>query len=681
MARSDLIRRLLTLCLATALLAPAVAGAQDSDAPEGADPSWLPNEEWVNNLWLPFDEERLERLLRATRGEIFRHIRIDADSTLAQLGRKVGLSPGELARRLVGPQRSKLSGPSYRRLRSNARRVVSQGHMAQHFLFHALHQTAIPNRARSIFGVHDRQQFLELRRAEISPLQIGELHGRMRVQMRRAAAQALRDAAQRGVDKGLMTPRQKAIMLDRQLRQLPRWLGQSRYNGPTAGPNRPDLPPGDVAKHPTISADGTRVAWDAYRTTISAAEREGEIHVQTTLLGSGRRDGVSAPVARGSRRPYSAYNAVLAPGGSAVAYETAQSTYPLAKRVGQMSVLVRDLASGRIERVSHAALAADAPPRSAFNPSLSADGRYVAFEATDTPTGRGSESRNGLWLFDRRATTQRLVAEHGPAGAAFLPRLSGDGSAIAYTDVASERDGRTLVYVRALADDATTLVSRASGADGPPAAGDAYEPAISHDGSVVAFVSRAPNLGGAGTASRVYVRDLRAQTTRLVSGAVSDDAIQPAISPDGRFVAFVARRRARRVTADNLRATVWLHDRAHATTTLVSRAGGATGARAGGYSSEPAVSADGTRVVFTSTAGNLSRSKPPGLAGVFVRDLRAATTTLLSSLGSARLTRAGTASTATAAAKPAGAGGLGARGLVCPLSPWHELEPGRRARR
>jgi hypothetical protein len=62
----------------------------------------------------------------------------------------------------------------------------------------------------------------------------------------------------------------------------------------------------------------------------------------------------------------------------------------------------------------------------------------------------------------------------------------------------------------------------------------------------------------------------------------------------------------------------------------VSRATGAGGATADGQSAEPAVSADGTRVAFTSTAANLDRRKPGGLTGVFLRDLRTGTTTLLS---------------------------------------------------
>jgi Tol biopolymer transport system component len=135
-------------------------------------------------------------------------------------------------------------------------------------------------------------------------------------------------------------------------------------------------------------------------------------------------------------------------------------------------------------------------------------------------------------------------------------------------------------------------------------------------------------LGEDGSRSRIWVRDLQTDTIASVSGG-RGFAFDPSISADGRFVTWAARPTVDgRARSD--RATVWLHDRTTGATTLVSRATGADGATADGASVEPAVSADGTRVVFTSTAGDLDRRKPEGLTGVFVRDLRAGRTTLLS---------------------------------------------------
>lgn len=615
------------LVLALAGAAPASAEPRPHDAPA----HWLPDEEWSNLLWLPFEEERLYRLLGRDRGDIFRWIRNDADHTLAQLGEQRGYSADELARALVAPRRAEVSPQNYRLLVRCTRRVLTFGHLAQHLLFHSLHQRAIPRNASEIFGVRRELDFLRLRRAELSPVRIGDLHGRTRAEVYRAAERTLREAASLGVRRGFHTARQRDLLLDRQLRQLPRWLDQSRYNGPSGGRNAPDLPPGDVAKHPTISADGSLVTWDAYRRDRGRAEREGEIYVMGHDLASGWSGVASPRVEPGSKRPHSSYNAVLAPGGGAIAFEQAASTFPLAKRVGQMSVLVRDLGAGGIERASHAGRGEAAPTRTAFNPTLSADGRIVAFEATDA--GRdGAPSRNGLWTVDRATGRQTLVAQHGDSGAAYLPALSGDGSAVAYSETGDAAD-TTQVWLYSLADGTRTLVSRAAGPQGERADRDAGEPAVSRDGSVVAFASRAGNLGGEGRTSRIYVRDLAAGTMDVVTPDVRGDASSPAMSPDGRFLAYVVRERGPVTSPADLRSRIWLHDRSTGARTLVSRRSGERGTPGDGYASEPAVSADGRRVVFTTTAGNLSSGKPGGLAGVFVRDLTTDRTTRLSSHG------------------------------------------------
>jgi Tol biopolymer transport system component len=626
-------RRLLCVTLAACCLLAAApsANAADSLAPSGAQPHWIPDEGWVNLRWLPFDEDRLYALLHTTRGEVFRWVRVDATNTLAEFAARRGVKRERLVRALVAPRRGQVSAHVLAVLTDHTRRTLTQGHLGQHILFHDLHQTAIADAATRIFGVRTQREFLLLRRAELSPLQIGELHDHTRVAMQRGIDRVLRASQALGVRYGQTSRHQADAQLARQLRQVPRWLGQSRYNGPTGGKNKPDLPPGDLAKHPSISADGATVVWDAYRTTIRLAELLGEIHVAGSGLTGKGRFTVSPQSDPAKHKPHSAYNSVLAADGSAVAFETAESTYPLAKRVGQMSVLLRDLRSGKVEKISHADRRGK-PTRTAFNPTISADGRHVGYEAADNATAQ-APSRNGLYVFDRTTRTERLIAEHGERGAAFLPRLSGDGAQIAATE-ADEPDGRTLVYLHPTVPGGgeRVLVSRAAGAEGAAANSDAYEPAVSRDGMVVAFTSRATNLGRSGNRSRVWVRDLRAGTTVLASGTAPGDASQSAVSADGRWVAFVARLTFHSSSIKGLRSRIYLFDRQTGRTVLVSRRSGSSGAAADGYASEPAVSADGRRVVFASTAGNLGPSKPRGLTGVFVRELGTNTTRLLSAV-------------------------------------------------
>src|SRR5256885_2973416 len=90
----------------------------------------------------------------------------------------------------------------------------------------------------------------------------------------------------------------------------------------------------------------------------------------------------------------------------------------------------------------------------------------------------------------------------------------------------------------------TQLVSRASGADGAAGTRASREAAISADGTKVAFASTATNLPGAAADmhDQVYVRDLLTNTTTLVStgpaGPSDSYSEWPAISQDGSRVAF-----------------------------------------------------------------------------------------------------------------------------------------------
>ena len=170
---------------------------------------------------------------------------------------------------------------------------------------------------------------------------------------------------------------------------------------------------------------------------------------------------------------------------------------------------------------------------------------------------------------------------------------------------------------------------RASSA--PSLDADSRATAISADGRAITFFTRAqlsPDDGGSNF--DVYVRNLATSTTTLVSratgaaGARGDaDSRLSAISGDGRLVAFSS-------PATNLSAAdidpeldVFVRDTVANTTTLVSRASGAGGAAGDDTSFGAAISADGRVVAFGSHATNLSAADPLGDADTYVRELRA----------------------------------------------------------
>jgi Tol biopolymer transport system component len=172
------------------------------------------------------------------------------------------------------------------------------------------------------------------------------------------------------------------------------------------------------------------------------------------------------------------------------------------------------------------------------------------------------------------------------------------------------------------------------------AAGDDFSvlAAVSGDGRFVAFWSFASNLvpGDTNGATDVFVHDRQSGTTERVSvdsrerqatgqgGTLDTNFGRPAISADGRFVAF-ASSATNLVRGDrNQTVDIFLRDRVAGTTERVSLTGRRT--EANGGSELPALSPDGRFVAFTSFADNLVAGDTNFAGDVFVRDRQAATT-------------------------------------------------------
>ena len=190
----------------------------------------------------------------------------------------------------------------------------------------------------------------------------------------------------------------------------------------------------------------------------------------------------------------------------------------------------------------------------------------------------------------------------------------------------AERSSRTLdVYVRDLLTQETMLASRApapAGADGNDAS---LSPSLSADGRLLAFESSATNLhpDDGDDENDVFVRDLVDGTVRLVTprqrGAIP---AEPAISADGRYVAFAG--------AVGNRSEVYRHDLSGGRNVLVSRATGRRGAPSRTLTGDPAISADGRFVAFQSYASLLQPFPTGPLPDIYVRDVGRGTTTLVS---------------------------------------------------
>ncbi len=222
-------------------------------------------------------------------------------------------------------------------------------------------------------------------------------------------------------------------------------------------------------------------------------------------------------------------------------------------------------------------------------------------------------------------------------------RLSGDGRYVIFTSAATnlgtalpgESLGEQHVYRRDLQSGETALVDRVSGAAGAILSRGSEAASISGDGRYVAFTEKAENLEDpsgdhAETANAVgYVRDMQTGTTVAVSraggatGAVGDEPAEGlSISGDGRYVVFSSRA-ANLVPGvdDGIWEQVYLRDLQAATTTLISQ--NALGEAGDRGSSLPVISGPGAcKVQFASIAFNLLQPSSLDVSGeqVYVAD-------------------------------------------------------------
>lgn len=318
-----------------------------------------------------------------------------------------------------------------------------------------------------------------------------------------------------------------------------------------------------------------------------------------------------------------------------------------------MDVFVHDLLEGTTVLVSVNEAATGSGNDHSFDPVISADGRFVAFQsrASDLIAG-DSNGTTDVFVRDLITGTTTLVSENlagtgTGAGASRDPVMTPDARLVAFVSFASDlvtSDGNSTadVFLRDMQTGTTTLVSvNLSGT----ASGNerSYFPSITPDGQRIAFLSRASDLVATdwNLWVDVFVRDLNAGVTTLASRSTSgwgggdDICWAPVISQGGDHVAFLSR--AGDLTSGALRGrwNVYVHDLVTSVTTLESvRHLGDQGGNADSSTfntvGKPAISNDGRFVAFVSQASDLFEGDANDDWDVFVRDRRTGVTRLAS---------------------------------------------------
>jgi Tol biopolymer transport system component len=303
-------------------------------------------------------------------------------------------------------------------------------------------------------------------------------------------------------------------------------------------------------------------------------------------------------------------------------------------------------AAGQTTRVSVSGSGSQANSGS-YGSALSGDGRYVGFVSTATNLIPGdTNGRDDVFVRDNSTgVLTRINAGRGVQGNGIrmIPpsvSLNSDGRYAAFqtddtnlvpgpanycTVVSPGTQPCPSIFLRDMGSGGNQLISASN--SGVPGNGVSEDPAISGDGRYVAFISLASNLvpGDTNQTADVFVRDVQKGTTRRVSvtsgGAQANrGSYSVSISANGRYVAFTS-------LASNLAAGtpvnsigVFVHDMQTGTTRRVGVWGTRDQTELGDLSTS--ISGNGRYVAFLSNASNLVKGDTNHVADVFVRDMK-----------------------------------------------------------
>jgi hypothetical protein len=411
---------------------------------------------------------------------------------------------------------------------------------------------------------------------------------------------------------------------------------------------------------PAISGDGGVVAFDSIATTLvpDDTNNEADVFVHDRATNTTERVSVSSRGRQGnefSSRP------ALDGTGNAVAFDSAATNLAGSDANGtQLDVFVHNRTTHKTKRVSVSSDEVQGNGGS-HSPSVSANGRFVAFTSTASNLVPDDTSTDDIFVRDLAAGTTERVSESstGEPGnsSSTLASISANGRWVVFNSFATnlvpeDTNGHFDVFIHDRTTGLTELVSVSS--DETQGNAPSTRPTVSRNGQLVAFLSGATNLVPGDTNDRddIFVRDRTLGTTERASinsreeqadgnsqepGVRGFTASSPDITADGRYVAFFSSA-TNLVPGDTNTCPLFfedpgtcpdafVRDRLTGTTTRVSLF--ADGSQSNERNSDPVISDDGLVVAFWSAAAlvpedtntcPLFSSFPGNCPDIFVRD-------------------------------------------------------------
>jgi len=391
----------------------------------------------------------------------------------------------------------------------------------------------------------------------------------------------------------------------------------------------------DGSYNPSISADGLAVAFESPATNFVGGDSNGssDVFCRDWPIGLTEIDSLDTNSVFGNS---SSTRCAISADGDFVAFESLSTNLAPGDTNSKSDIFVRSRALGTTQRVNLSSGGAQADDHS-FDPSISSDGRYVAFRSYATNLVAGdTNGATDIFLRDRLSgVTERISVSDAEAqanGNSYDPSISADGRYVAFSSAATnlvsgDTAGFIDIFVRDRVNGTTVRASVNNG--GAQANGSCSNPSISADGRFVAFDTDGTNLIGplafdTNGFRDVFVRDLvDTHTSRvsLNSGATQQGnggSSSPSVSADGRFVAFMSAATNLVAGDTNGDLDIFVYDR---TLSICERMSlDSNGVQGNEDSQAPSISADGRFVAFTSNATNLVPSDTNDETDVFIRD-------------------------------------------------------------
>lgn len=314
----------------------------------------------------------------------------------------------------------------------------------------------------------------------------------------------------------------------------------------------PDGQPGNADSYaPSISADGKKVVFESNATNLVGDDQNGRKDIFLWDATTNKIERIS--VGKGGKEAdQESFEPMISGNGSFVAFTSSASNLAdVPKGESNKNVYLRDLNEGSTTMLS---VGMKRMGGDGSKPSISFDGSRVAFHSQSTLIPEDSSPLWDIYLWEKgKAALKRITKTHdgkdkdqGEESSARIvaPAISGNGKYIAYSTTATnivpgDNNKKQDVFVYEVETGKVTCVSFSD--DGKPGTDDSPieqgdRPSFSYDGTWIAFVTKAPNIGT--NPSNIIMHNMITGKKKAVTSETGAYAAKPMLSYSASYVVF-----------------------------------------------------------------------------------------------------------------------------------------------